>query len=90
MALSAYLSGRRDGSTFLSDGFFGYSLLLPNQDLEAGYQKVDLAAGYRIHRSLRVFTSIENLFDKDYQASYGFPALPITARFGATVNFGGR
>ena len=47
VALSAYLSGRRDGSTFLSDGFFGYSLLLPNQDLEAGYQKVDLAAGYR-------------------------------------------
>ena len=89
-ALSAYLSGRRDGSTFLSDGFFGYSLLLPNQDLEAGYQKVDVAAGYRVHRSLRVFTSIENLFDKDYQASYGFPALPITARFGATVNFGGR
>ena len=53
-------------------------------------QKVDLAAGYRVVRSLKVFTSIENLFDKDYQASYGFPALPITARFGVTVNFGGR
>ena len=65
-------------------------LLLPNQDLEAGYQKVDLAAGYRVHRSFRVFTSIENLFDQDYQASYGFPALPITARFGVTVNVGGR
>jgi vitamin B12 transporter len=90
VALSAYLTGRRDGSTFLSDGFFGYSMLLPNQDLEAGYQKVDLAAGYRVHRSLKVFTSIENLFDKDYQASYGFPALPITARFGVTVNVGGR
>jgi iron complex outermembrane receptor protein/vitamin B12 transporter len=90
VALSAYLLGRRDGSTFLSDGFFGYSMLLPNQDLEAGYQKVDLAAGYRVLRSLKVFTSIENLFDEDYQASYGFPALPITARFGVTVNVGGR
>jgi vitamin B12 transporter len=89
VAVSAFFSGRRDGSTFLSDGFFGYSLLLPNQGLEAGYQKVDLAAGYRPHRRLRVFTSIENLFDKDYQASYGFPALPITARFGVTVNVGG-
>ena len=90
MALSAYLSGTRDGSTFLSDGFFGYSLLLPNQDLEAAYQKVDLAAGYRPHRSFRVFISVENLFDKDYQASYGFPALPITARVGVTLNVGGR
>jgi iron complex outermembrane receptor protein/vitamin B12 transporter len=90
VALSAYLTGRRDGSTFLSDAWFGFSMLLPNQDLEAKYQKVDLAAGYRVHRSLRVFTSIENLFDKDYQASYGFPALPITARFGVTVNVGGR
>jgi vitamin B12 transporter len=90
VALSAHLTGRRDGSTFLSDPFFGYSLLLPNQELEAGYQKVDLAAGFRTHRSLRVFTSIENLFDRDYQASYGFPALPITARVGITVNVGGR
>ena len=90
VAVSAYLSGRRDGSTFLSDGFFGYSLLLPNQDLEAGFQKVDLAAGYRPHRSVRVFVSVENLLDKDYQASYGFPALPLAARVGVTLNVGGR
>jgi iron complex outermembrane receptor protein/vitamin B12 transporter len=90
VALSAYLTGRRDGSTFLSDGFFGYSMLLPNQDLEAGYQKVDLAAGYLVHRSAKVFASIENLFDEDYQASYGFPALPITARVGVTLRVGGR
>jgi iron complex outermembrane receptor protein/vitamin B12 transporter len=89
-ALSAYLTGRRDGSTFLSDGFFGYSMLLPNQDLEAAYQKVDLAGGYLVHRSFKVFASIENLFDEDYQASYGFPALPITARVGVTLRVGGR
>jgi len=89
VALSAYLTGRRDGSTFLSDGFFGYSMLLPNKDLEAGFQKVDLALGYRPHRRLKVFASIENLLDKDYQASYGYPALPITARGGITLNVGG-
>ncbi len=89
VALSAYLSGRRDASTFLSDGFFGYSLLLPNKDLEAGFQKIDLAVGYRPHRRLKVFASVENLLDKDYQASYGFPALPITARGGITLNVGG-
>ena len=89
VALSAYLTGRRDGSTFLSDGFFGYSLLLPNKDLEAGFQKVDLAVGYRPHRRLKVFASVENLLDKDYQASYGFPALPLAARAGVTLNVGG-
>ena len=39
VALSAYVSGRRDGSTFVSDGFFGYTMLLPNRDLEAGYRR---------------------------------------------------
>lgn len=90
MALSTYVSGKRDGSTFLSDAFFGSSMLLPNQNLEAAFQKVDLSAGYRVHHSLRGFVSIENLFDREYQASFGFPALPQAARFGVTVDLGGR
>ena len=89
VALSAFFSGKRDGSTFLDDEFFGYSLLLPNKDLEAGYQKVDLSAGYRVHKHLRGFISIENLFDKAYDASFGFPALGLTARAGVTVSLGG-
>ena len=39
IALAGYFSGTRDDSTFLSDGFFGNSLLLPNQDLDKGYAK---------------------------------------------------
>ena len=31
-----YFAGKRDDSTFLSDEFFGNSLLLPNQDLDRG------------------------------------------------------
>lgn len=89
VAVSTYFSGKRDGSTFLSDGFFGYSLLLPNKDLEAAFQKVDLSAGYRVHRRLRAFVSIENLLNRDYQASFGFPSLPIATRAGMTVNVGG-
>ena len=80
VAVSAFFAGKRDGSTFLDDEFFGYSLLLPNKDLEAGYQKVDLSAGYRPIKHLRAFISIENLFDKDYDASFGFPALGLAAR----------
>jgi iron complex outermembrane receptor protein/vitamin B12 transporter len=90
LAVSAFFSGKRDGSTFLDDEFFGTSLLLPNKDLEAGYQKVDLSAGYRPLRWLRGFVTIENLFDKDYEASFGFPALGLTARAGVTLSLGGR
>jgi vitamin B12 transporter len=89
VAVSTFFSGKRDGSTFLDDEFFGTSLLLPNKDLEAGYQKVDLSAGYRVHRRLRGFVSLENLFDKEYEATFGFPALGLTARAGLTVSIGG-
>ncbi|HEY6360332.1 MAG TPA: TonB-dependent receptor, partial [Vicinamibacterales bacterium] len=89
VALSAYFAGKRDDSTFLSDQNFGNSMLLPNRDLDAAYQKVDLSGSYQLHPRLRTYASIENLFDKDYEASFGFPALPLTARFGFKVNFGG-
>lgn len=89
VALSAYFAGKRDDSTFLSDEFFGNSLLLPNQDLGPAYQKVDLSASYRVHPQAKVYTSIENLFDKDYEAAFGFPALPFAIRAGVTVTFGG-
>ena len=89
VALSAFFSGRRDDSTFLSDGFFGTSMLLPNQDLAPGYQKIDLSAAYQVHRRLRGYVVIENLFDQEYQPSFGFPGLPLTARAGVRVSFGG-
>jgi iron complex outermembrane receptor protein/vitamin B12 transporter len=87
--VSAYFAGTRDDSTFLSDPFFGNSMLLPNQDLDPAYQKIDLSVSYRVHRQVRVYTSIENLFDKDYEASFGYPSLPFTIRGGLAVTFGG-
>jgi iron complex outermembrane receptor protein/vitamin B12 transporter len=89
VAVSAYFAGTRDDSTFLSDQDFGNSMLLPNQDLDPGYQKVDLSVSYRVHRQAKLYTSIENLFDKDYEASFGFPSLPFAIRAGVTVLFGG-
>ena len=89
ITLSVYFTGKRDDSTFLSDPFFGNSLLLPNRDLEAGYQKVDLGGAYRVHPRLKLFVSSENLLDKSYEASLGFPALPRTVRAGLTVSLGG-
>jgi iron complex outermembrane receptor protein/vitamin B12 transporter len=89
VTLSASFSGKRDGSTFLSDEFFGNSLLLPNKGLEEAYQKVDLSAGWRLHPRVRVFASIENLLDESYESAFGYPALPRTIRSGASVSFGG-
>jgi vitamin B12 transporter len=89
VALTAYFAGKRDDSTFLSDQDFGNSLLLPNQDLDPPYQKVDLSASYLVHPQARVYVSIENLFDKAYAAAFGFPSLPFAIRGGITVTFGG-
>jgi iron complex outermembrane receptor protein/vitamin B12 transporter len=89
VALSTYFAGKRDDSTFLSDEFFGNSMLLPNRDLDKAYQKVDLSGSFSLHPRLKVYTSIENLLNQDYEASYGFPALPITARVGFRLTLGG-
>jgi vitamin B12 transporter len=89
VALSGYFAGKRDDSTFLSDGFFGNSLLLPNQDLDPAYQKIDLSGSYRLHPRFRVYASIENLLNQDYAAAYGFPSLPTTIRGGVSVGLGG-
>jgi outer membrane cobalamin receptor len=40
-------------------------------------------------RQLKAFISIENLLDKDYQQSFGYPALPLTVRAGMTLLLGG-
>jgi iron complex outermembrane receptor protein/vitamin B12 transporter len=89
LALVGYVTGKQDDSTFLSDEFFGSSMLLPNHNLNAGYAKIDLSGGYRFAPTLRWYVSIENLFGSDYQAAAGFPALPRTFRTGVTINVGG-
>ncbi len=87
-AFSGYLVGRRDDSTFLEDGFFGNTLLLPNRNLAPAYQKFDLSTSYAVTSYARVYTSIENLFSEHYQPAFGFPAAPFTIRTGVTFTLG--
>lgn len=89
VALSSVFVGKRDDSTFLSDQFFGNSLLLPNHNLADSFQKVDLAGSYVIHRRLRWYLTLENLLNQDYEAAFGFPGLPTNVRTGITLDFGG-
>jgi len=88
-AFTGYLIGRRDDSTFLSDGFFGNTMLLPNRDLAFSYQKFDLSAAYALKPYLNLYTSIENLFSEHYAAAFGFPALPFAIRSGLQFTLGG-
>jgi hypothetical protein len=61
----------------------------PNQNLGAPYQKIDVSGAWAVHPRLRVYTSIENLLNQDYEASFGLPALPLTARVGFKLTVGG-
>ncbi len=82
--------GKQDDSTFLSDQFFGYSMLLPNQDMDPGYQKIDVSGSYMIHPRLKWYVTAENAFNETFEAAAGYPALGRTVRTGVTLRVGGR
>jgi vitamin B12 transporter len=88
-SMTGYLSSRRDDSTFLTDSFFGTSLLLPNRNLAGSYQKLDMHVSYKLHPAVSIFGTAENLVNQRYDAAYGFPSLPFTARAGLKFTIGG-
>jgi iron complex outermembrane receptor protein/vitamin B12 transporter len=83
------LVGKRDDSTHALDGFFGTSLLLPNRNLDAAYQKIDLSGSFRINSAVELYSSAENILAQHYDAAFGFPSLPFTVRSGVKFTFGG-
>ena len=88
--VSAFISGTFDQSTFLSDAFFGSSLLLPNRDFGFGYRKIDANVSYAVTPEVNVYVNIENLANASYEPAAGFPALPRTARAGVRLNLGAK
>jgi vitamin B12 transporter len=88
-SLNGYLVGRRDGSTFLEDGNFGNTMLLPNRNLASAYQVFGLSASYAVTNYLKVYTVVGNLFSQHYEAVFGYPSLPFTIRGGVTFTIGG-
>jgi vitamin B12 transporter len=54
-----------------------------------GYARVDLAAHYRLQRSVTLFGRMENLFGERYEESIGFPAYGRHFRLGMKVALGG-
>lgn len=89
LSLSGSLVGRRDDSTHLTDEFFANTLLLPNRNLDAAYQKIDLNGSLRINSAVELYTSLENILNEHYDAAFGFPSLPFTFRTGMKFTLGG-
>ena len=80
---------RRDDSTFLTDTNFGNTLLLPNRNLDPGYQKIDLYGSYQLTKRITAYSSMQNVLNQKYQEVYGYPALPFTIRAGMKFTLGG-
>ena len=89
LALSGNFVSRRDSSTFLFDSSFGSTMLLPNRNLAAAYQKIDVSGSYRLNRYLQLYSAVENLASHHYDPAPGFPALPFNFRSGIKVTLGG-
>jgi vitamin B12 transporter len=64
-------------------------MLLPNRNLAAAYQKIDVSGSYSISRHLQLYSAIENLASQHYDPAPGFPALPLNFRAGIKVTVGG-
>jgi len=89
VSVSGGFVGRRDDSTYLLDENFGNTLLLPNRNLLGGYQRVDLAASYRVNSVLSLTASAQNLLSQHYEEAFGYPSLPFTFRSGVKLTLGG-
>lgn len=88
--LRGTLVGRRDDSDFLEFDANGAStLLLPNRNLDPGYQRIDLQASYQMNRYMATEASFSNLLCQHYSEGFGYPSLPFLFRLGMKFTLGG-
>ena len=89
MSATGYFVSRSDDSTFLTDEYYGNTLLLPNRNLLNAYQLIDWSGWLEPRRGVTLYTSIGNLLDEHYQGAFGYPALPFNFRAGIKFTIGG-
>lgn len=89
LSFTGTLVGKRDDSDFLSDKDGGNTLLLPNHNLDAGYQLLDVSGSYRVNHLLSFYSSFQNVLSQHYSEALGYPALPFTFRSGIKITLGG-
>jgi len=92
--MRAMYTGRRWGGnlggTFLSrrpdSDFLG---LLPPVKYAAGYARFDIGAWRTITSRVTAYANVENLLNRHYEESAGFPALRANFRAGLRFRIGG-
>jgi iron complex outermembrane receptor protein/vitamin B12 transporter len=88
--LTGTLVSRRDDSDFLAyDANDMPTMLLPNRNLDAAYQRIDLSASYAVRSHVQLTSQFQNLLSEHYSETFGYPALPFTFRSGVQVTLGG-
>jgi vitamin B12 transporter len=88
--LRGTLVGRRDDSDFLEfDANGGTTMLLPNRNLDAAYQRIDLVGSYQFNRYVSAEASASNLLCQHYSEAFGYPSLPFMFRAGLKFSLGG-
>jgi vitamin B12 transporter len=81
---------RRDDSDFLQyDANYEGTLLLPNRNLDPGYERLNLAVNYAATKRITVFSSFQNMLSQHSSEAFGYPALPFTFRSGIRISLGG-
>ncbi len=88
-SLTGSFVGKRDDSDFLFDKDGGTSLLLPNRNLDAAYQQLDLGGSYAVSHALSVYADLQNVTSEHYDEAFGYAALPFTFRSGIRITLGG-
>ncbi|MGH9581259.1 MAG: TonB-dependent receptor domain-containing protein, partial [Terriglobales bacterium] len=71
--------GRRTDSDFLGLGVTH----------AAGYARVDAGAWYALNRYVTAYANVENILDRRYEESAGYPALGANVRAGLRFRLGG-
>jgi vitamin B12 transporter len=87
--LTGTLVGHSDDSTFLLDANGGNTLLLPNHNLDAGYQDIGFSSSYKLGKHMNAYAVLDNLLSQHYQQVIGYPALPFNFRSGLQFSLGG-
>lgn len=88
--IAATLVGRRDDSDFLAfDANYMPTMLLPNRNLDAAYQRIDVSFRYAVRSNVQLTSQVQNLLSEYYSEAFGYPALPFTVRSGVQITLGG-
>jgi vitamin B12 transporter len=62
---------------------------LPNRNLDAAYQLLDVSGSYRVSQLLSLYSNFQNILGQHYSEAFGFPSLPFTFRSGIKITLGG-